>query len=161
MTTAAPSRNGTGGKTFNLASGASLQVSPAAFADAKALERTVLASLRGGNVGTIDLGKLKAAKESGNLAEAVAPLLDLILGAGSSKDLEDALFACSATAAYTPAGQQAPKRVTPGLFDEVLEARADYYQIMARVAEVNLGPFFQAIFSLSSGPRKEPPASPK
>jgi len=80
----------------------------------------------------------------------VKAALDMVMSAAASPEVENAVFKCAERALYTPAGEDAPRKVLRGLFDEGEaghKAREDYYAICARVVEVNVLPFLAPIFS--------------
>lgn len=61
--------------------------------------------------------------------------------------VEEAIFACAKAAIYAGA------KVNRNLFDEPVlkeDARADYFQIVSKIMEVNLKPFFRKVSSASS-----------
>lgn len=78
-------------------------------------------------------------------------LLQRVLGVVASVEVEACLFACLQSASYQPKGSNARVKVTRELFDQepfADEARADYYPICSRVAEVALKPFLGALASM-------------
>lgn len=140
-----------GGREFALSSGAVLLVSMASFQDAKRLHNEVLRALRGTGAGELDLAALKDAFSTGKFkdgGDAVNMVVDRVMTLAASDEVQAAIFACAKTAVYKP--DNAMIKVTPAMFDDVQfgeRARGDFYQICMKVMEVNLSPFFKAIFS--------------
>ena len=127
-------------KVFMLSSGVELKVSSAAFVDANRLKNALLSAARGmkglddslvgglGGIANMDLG----------------PVLDAILGAATSPEVEQALFKCAERALYDNI------RVNVALFDDPQigeKARGDYYEIALKIIEVNCRPFFSGALS--------------
>jgi len=123
---------------FKLDSGAVLLVTMAPFEDSKDLHDAVLKSF------------LQAGLKEPTLNEMdMAPF---ILTAGSSKEVERCLFKCGERAVYRHDGTEASSiGVSKALFDTPVigeKARKDYYPLFFKVAQVNLQPFMQALFSV-------------
>lgn len=72
-------------------------------------------------------------------------ITDLIINFDTSKDFEDALFACLKSCVYDAGGKNL--KINAQLFDDIVEAREDYYEIAAKCVEVNLTPFFKSLVS--------------
>ena len=131
---------------FKLDSGAALLVTMAPFEDAKDLHDAVV----------------KAFLQAGG-KEADIRDLDMgvfILTAGSSKEVERCLFKCGERAVYRHDSTEISSiGVSKALFDTPVvgeKARKDYYPIFFKIAEVNLTPFTQALFSvLNAFPAKK------
>lgn len=58
-----------------------------------------------------------------------------------SEDFNRAIFDCLGKCTYDM------KRITPELFDDIPEARADYYEIIFKCIEENLRPFIKSLAS--------------
>jgi hypothetical protein len=117
---------------FKLASGASLTVSQAPFVDAMALQKALLASVKGLPL-SADIMKMD-----------VSVLKDGVIAAATSPEVEKALFQCAARATYDNIV------VSSDLFDDPkigTQARKDFYDIAWKIIEVNCGPFFKTTFS--------------
>lgn len=130
---------------FEMPSGASLHVTVAPFADAWALMRATLKTLKGVGLKQEDL-----AQDLKNLAKnpsAVAMILDRVVDFATSPEVEAALWKCGQRALYIPAGSDVAfpgNKVTAALFDDAengISAREDYAKIMASLLEVNCKPF--------------------
>jgi len=122
---------------FKLDSGAVLLVTMAPFEDCKDLHDCVVRTF------------LQVGATEKDLLEP--DMIKLILTAGASKELEYALFKCGERAVYRHDGKEGSSQgVTKSLFDVPIfgeKARKDYYPIFLKIAEVNLSPFMQALFS--------------
>lgn len=117
---------------FKLSSGASLVVSQAPFVDAMALQKALLASVKGLPL-SADIMKMD-----------VSVLKDGVIAAATSPEVEKALFQCAARATYENIV------VSADLFDDPkigTQARKDFYDIAWKIIEVNCGPFFKTTFS--------------
>ena len=92
-------------------------------------------------------------------------MLPLLLTAGANKAVERALFKCAESAVYRHDGTEVSSaKVNKTLFDMPVvgeKARADYYPIFLKIAEVNLAPFMQALFSALKTLQKKNTNSPK
>jgi len=139
------------GNEFTLPSGATLLVSTASFASAKALHDAMCRELRGKGLGDLDVAELGKAISSSDAA-GLNWLADKAMSIVSSKEIEDAFFACAEKALYRHDGQELSSlQVTRRMFDEPSvseKAREDFYHIFLRVAEVNLKPFIKALSSV-------------
>lgn len=136
---------------FKLDSGAVLLVTMAPFEDCKDLHDAVLRTLLQAGIKEKDLTELD-----------MAPF---ILMAGSSKEVERCLFKCAERAVYRHDGSEVSStKIDKALFDmpKVGEkARSDYYPMFFKIAEVNLKPFMQALFSVLQASRAKETASPE
>lgn len=142
-----------GSRGFALPSGARLDVTVSEFQKAGALTKAVLrhAKLAPEDL-KLDLAKIKEGAVgllAGNPG-VFADFLNRLVGMATSDELEAAAMECAKRATWTPAGEEGQLRVLPSLFDDPkwgMAAREDYYAILARVMEVNCGPFFARTFS--------------
>lgn len=116
-----------------LASGATLIVTVAPFVDAKALEGEILRAV------------------GGHSALAEKEIAVVVMAIAASPTVEAAFFKCASRAVYRPDGtEESSRKVDRSLFDDPAvgeQARADFYDIFAKVAEANIKPFIQALFS--------------
>lgn len=109
---------------FTLKSGAKLSVSPSPFGVANELRKAIMRLI-------VTEEKLKD--------QDIAML-------SSDSAVENHFFVCAEKAIYEGA------KVTPALFDEAKlgeQARTDYFEIFAKVLEVNFLPFFRRASSAS------------
>lgn len=65
----------------------------------------------------------------------------LIVNIDVSEDFEKAVFTCLANCLYDGF------KINMQLFDDIPEAREDYYEIIVKCCEVNLSPFFKSLVS--------------
>lgn len=116
---------------FKLKSGATLVVSMAAFQDGNGLRKAVARSA--------------AVREPGDyIGEAAAQSLL------ADDGIEIWVFTCAKKAIYEGA------KVSADLFDDPklgAQARGDYFEIVSKILEVNLNPFFVTAFSESKTPQ--------
>lgn len=118
-----------------LLSGAKLNITPASFEDAFALQNALLESAKG----------IKFELDIANMD--VTDFKDFIIGAATSKAVQSAVFKCLERATYNDI------RVTRQLFDDPKlgeNAREDYYEMVIKAVEVNCKPFFVRAFSALS-----------
>lgn len=66
--------------------------------------------------------------------------LKLIFNADISNFFEKAVFECLKICLY-----DGKHKITPQLFDDIPEAREDYYEIVSKCCEENLRPFFKSL----------------
>lgn len=139
------------GKEFDLPSGAKLYVSVSAYEQVMALHDALASELRGKGVGALDIVEIQKARR-GESEDGLNVLVDKGLALAASREVKDAVFACAAQAVYRPDGTEATSvTVSKALFDHPqyrFQAREDFYAILTSVAEVNLGPFVKALFSM-------------
>lgn len=114
---------------FTLDSGAKLHVTVCPFSDVMALQKAFAAALKG------------VPFTADPLSMDITHLKDAVLAVLESNAVEAALWKCLDRCAYNK------ERVTPRLFDDRPEARADFYAICWKCIEVNLSPFFRQTFS--------------
>lgn len=123
---------------FRLESGAVLLVTMAPFEDCKALHDAVIQAYLRTGAAEVDPNKLDMGL--------------FLLNACADKEVERCLFRCAERVVYSPDGSEAARaRVDKTLFDSPTvgeKARKDYYSIAFKIAEVNLAPFTQALFSV-------------
>ena len=121
--------------------GKELKVTASSFADAMALQKAIGRALKGTSfkmpsiITTAD-GKVDLEKSEVDLAG----IIDLVLGAAVSNEVEACLFACSARALL---GQD---KIDQDFFEKV-ENRELYYPIMVEIIRVNVGPFLKGLVS--------------
>jgi hypothetical protein len=134
--------------------GLELRITPGSFHDAKALEKAMERAIKGSQ---IDLNGVKSdimkKKADGSLDIAsidlsgagpiVTTILNLVLGAACSDEVEACLFACSKTALL------GTEKIDAEFFENV-DHRELYYPIMVEIIKVNVGPFFKGLASLKS-----------
>lgn len=112
---------------IKLDSGAELKITPAPFADAKALYQAFLEEIK-------DLKLDPAAEVDVNFFKG------LFCAGFSSKKVDAALEACMKRVTYNGV------KITPDIF-EAAENRSDYMQVALEVAKENLQPFTKNLFA--------------
>lgn len=132
---------------FVLPSGAELAVTVGTFAEASALLKAILRSLKGMNLTAEALNvEISSLKDNPAL---ISEIFNKVLAVIVSDDVEAALFTCFGRCTYTPVGG-VMNRVSRELLDDPKlseGAREDYYTMCMKVAEVNCKPFFKKTFS--------------
>lgn len=141
-------------KKFAMPSGAELAVTVAPFADAMALLKASLATLKGIKLDKESLEQeIKTLKDLSKSPSAMSMLVERVVSFATSDAVESSLFRCFQRTTYTPPGG-APQKVAPGLFDHPEHggaAREDYAQMVASVLEVNCAPFLVKALSGFAG----------
>lgn len=127
-----------------LPSGAQLNITVAPFADAHALLKAILRSVKGmslpQNISEVDMSMAGIA---GN-PQLFGTVVDKILSVAVSDDVEKALFKCLERTTYDGV------KIHPVIFDDPKytdRIREDYYSICLKVIEANCKPFFKTAFS--------------
>jgi hypothetical protein len=118
-----------------------LKITPASFAEAMALQKAIGRALKGTSfkmpsIVTDASGKVDLEKSDVDLAG----IIDLVLGAAVSDEVQACLFVCSARALL---GQD---KIDQDFFEKV-ENRELYYPIMVEIIKVNVGPFLKGLVS--------------
>lgn len=118
-------------------------INPASFSEVKRLKNVLFGELRSHSLGL---------KLTGNTNELLnkeidfTALLDflknVLIGADISENVESALWDCLKHCTY-----KTTYRIDEGLFDQVPEAREDYYEIIISCIEENLKPFIKSLVS--------------
>lgn len=143
---------------FNLPTGAKIQITVAPFADAHALLKAIMRSVKGMDFPQSILDTdMSLAGAMGN-PQLLSKIIDKILSIAVSDEVEQALFKCMERATYN--GLKIDRR----LFDDpnVTESlREDYYSICFKVIEANCKPFFKKTFSELSALTQAPTDAPK
>jgi hypothetical protein len=121
--------------------GMELKITPASFSDAMALEKAIGRALKGTKftMPTIiqdGAGKVDLEKSDIDLVGVI----DLVLGAAVSDEVETCLFSCAQTALL------GTSKIDRDFFEKV-EHRELYYPIMVEIIKVNVGPFFKGLAS--------------
>lgn len=111
-------------------------INAASFKDASNLRKAVMKSIIESDFAkNLD----KNALESLNLTSILDVGLKLIFNADTSENFEKAIFECLKVCLYEN------KKITLQLFDDIPEAREDYYEIVSKCCEENLRPFFKSL----------------
>lgn len=109
----------------------------AGFKDATELKKAVMKILGNAKLPNFDANALHSA----DVGVIVNLITQLIFSADSSDEFENAVFKCLAQSHYDK------KQINIQLFDDMPEAREDYYEIISKCCEVNLRPFFKSLVS--------------
>lgn len=110
--------------------GKELQITPAAFSVAMALQKAVMKAVKGSR---FDIGTSLEDMDASVLIEAV-------LSVASDDGVEALLFKCAERALL------GGEKIGRDFFEDVGNRRY-YWQIMAEIVKVNLGPFFEGVVS--------------
>lgn len=125
---------------FTTASGVEAKMNAADFLSSMKLKKAILRAAKESN---IDLVNLDFSNLKGT---ALNSILQAILEADSSDDVEDALFKCLGRCTYGGI------KITRDIFDNIdpeiaKSARGDYYELVFHCLKENLLPFFQPLVS--------------
>lgn len=115
----------------------SVKINIAAFKDTMRLKRQAVKCLSESNI----TDSAKGLKDIGTTT-VIDKLLNILINADMSEEFEDAVFACLSTCIYDD-----KYKINPQLFDDIKEAREDYYEIVSKCIEENLRPFFKSLVS--------------
>jgi hypothetical protein len=135
--------------------GKELKITPASFADAMALQKAIGRAVKGTRFSMPSIvtdagGKVDLEKSDLDLSG----LIDLVLGAAVSDDVQACLFACSARALL------GVDKIDADFFEKV-ENRELYYPIMVEIIRVNVGPFLKGLASKFGALMEKSQSSPK
>lgn len=84
--------------------------------------------------------------QNGNLTGLqLTDILDLLIDIDTSEEFEKAIFECLKVCIYDTQGKKL--RISEQLFDDIPEARDNYYEIITKCCEENLRPFLKSLFS--------------
>lgn len=110
----------------------------ASFKDASNLRKAVMKSIIESDF-TANLDK--KALENIDITTLLDVCLKLIINTDMSDYFEKTIFECLQTCIYDN------HKITLQLFDDIVEAREDYYEIISKCCEENLRPFFKSLVS--------------
>ena len=88
----------------------------------------------------IDIGELEI-EQFGSVSSLLNCFKDLFLNLMTSKEFDTIIFKCLKHCTYNDIA------VTKTLFEDVPDARGDYYQIVKECIEINLAPFMKSLTS--------------
>lgn len=120
-------------------------INPAPFKKIGALRREVTLALKNAEVTKDVDGSILQNLE---LSKIIDKLFDLIINLGISENFENAILDCLEESIYDFRGKNL--KITQQLFDDLPEAREDYYEIIIKCCEVNLRPFVKSLVSVFS-----------
>lgn len=113
-----------------------IEVKPASFKDACNLKKAVAKGLTGKDLGLNGSSLMDIKLDS---------ILQLLVDIDTSDEFEKAILECLKCCIYDKGGKNI--KITAQLFDDIPEAREDYYEIVTKCCEVNLRPFFKSLAS--------------
>lgn len=116
--------------------GVTVEVKAASFKDASNLKKAVAKGLKGNNLGL----------DGANISDIkLDSIIQLLIDIDTSEDFERALLECLKYCIYDKGGKNL--KINVNLFDDIPEAREDYYEIITKCCEENLRPFFKSLVS--------------
>lgn len=114
-----------------------VKINEASWRDASLLKKEALKCL--GN--TSILNNIKDLKQL-NTTALFKEISKLIIGLDTSIEFENAVMKCLSGCIYDNT-----HKIDENLFNDIQEAREDYYEIVSKCCEVNLRPFFKSLVS--------------
>lgn len=115
-----------------------IEITPASFKEACNLKKAVGKSLTGkGFLSDVDTTSLMDVK--------LDSILQLLVDIDTSDEFEKAVLECLKSCIYDKGGRNI--KITAQLFDDIPEAREDYYEIITKCVEENLRPFLKSLVS--------------
>ena len=114
-----------------------VKITAASFQNTVKLKQAVMKCLLDANV-MKDVGDIQNLGLSG----IIDKVLNVLLTAETSTGFENTVFECLQTCIYDD-----KYKINKQLFDDIPEAREDYYEIVSKCVEVNLRPFFKSLVS--------------
>lgn len=119
--------------------GVEVTITPASFKAATQLKKVIMKGLADSDT-TKSLPFDNLQEMSGtNLLDTVAKLL---INIETAPEFEKAVMECLSVCIY-----DGKHKISMQLFDDIPEAREDYYEIVAKCCEVNLRPFFKSLIT--------------
>ena len=124
---------------------ATLVLEEATFADCIILQSVIMEEAKKLK---IDIGNIEIEDVKGFEVTSMSNLLDnikdLFFGLMTSEKFDRIIFKCLSSCTYNGI------KITKQLFEDIHEARQDYYQIIKECVEINLNPFLKSLTSLLS-----------
>ena len=115
-----------------------VEIKPASFKEACNLKKAVGKSL-------IGKGFLKDVDTTSLMDIKLDSILQLLVDIDTSDEFERSVMECLKSCIYDKGGKNI--KITAQMFDDIPEAREDYYEIITKCVEVNLRPFFKSLVS--------------
>ena len=144
---------------FKTPAGADLKVDVADWQDVDGLQMAILRAVKGVQLNADTMqGEMDSFEQMAKNPALISVMMERVLSVATSKDVRAGIFACGKKALYDGIP------VSPALFDDAEKrdlARQDFYFICAKIAEVNVKPFFVQAFSKFTALLKTLPATPK
>ena len=113
-----------------------IDIISASFKDACNLKKAVAKGLIGKDLGFGSNSLMDIKLDS---------ILQLLVDIDTSDEFEKAVLECLKSCIYDKGGKNL--KITAQLFDDIPEAREDYYEIITKCCEENLRPFFKSLAS--------------
>ena len=117
---------------------AELILNEATFADCLTLQSVIMEETKKLKV---DIGEIEIDFGGSSVSSLLDSIKDLFLNLMTSEKFDRIVFQCLKNCTYNGI------KITKQLFDDVPEARADYYQIIKECVEINLRPFLKSLTS--------------
>ena len=123
---------------FSTSNGVIVEIKVAPFKDACNLKKAVARAIKDSSlfkdVNAVDLMSIK-----------IDSLVQLLADIDASDEFEKTIMECLKCCIYDKGGKNI--KITAQLFDDIHEAREDYYTIISKCVEENLRPFFKSLTS--------------
>ena len=117
---------------------ATLILHEATFADCIILQSVIMEEAKKLK---IDIGDMDISLNITSMSNLLDNVKDLFFGLMTSEKFDRIIFKCLTTCTYNGI------KITKQLFDDMPEARQDYYQIIKECVEINLNPFLKSLTS--------------
>ncbi len=117
---------------------AELILNEATFADCIILQSAIMEEAKKLK---IDIGDMDISLNVSSISNLLDNIKDLFFGLMTSDKFDRIIFKCLASCTYNGI------KITKQLFDDMPEARQDYYQIIKECVEINLNPFLKSLTS--------------
>ena len=113
-----------------------IEIKPASFKEASRLRRAIAKGLTGKDLGfgAVSFTDIK-----------IDSIFQLLLDIGTSEEFEESVLECLKCCIYDKGGKNL--KINAQLFDDIPEAREDYYEIVTKCCEENLRPFLKSLVS--------------
>lgn len=129
-------------KTAN--TGKRVVINPASYKEVKELKKVILQVIEKHPLGLKLLGQTNNVMEKQiDFSQLLDFIKNIVIGMDTSEEVENALFSCLRHCTY-----DTTKVINEELFDEVIEAREDQYEIFVACIEENLTPFIKSLVSM-------------
>lgn len=117
---------------------AELILNESTFADCLILQSVIMEEAKKLKV---DIGEIELDFGGASVSSLLDSIKDLFLNLMTSEKFDRIVFQCLKNCTYNGI------KITKQLFDDVPDARADYYQIIKECVEINLAPFLKSLTS--------------
>lgn len=135
---------------FDTTNGVKVEIKAASWKDACALRKAVEKAMKNTSV-----WKSFNSTNISLLDVDLSSLMQIIIDIDISDDFENAIMNCLRYCIYDKGGKNL--KITAQLFDDIPEAREEYYEIVLKCLEENLRPFFKSLASTFSNELKAIP----